>query len=202
MSFIAVIFDLGGVLVRTQEHKPRQRLASRLGMSNSALNDLIFESDSAQMATRGLITTKDHWESIRASLGLSGDEFYLVKKDFWSGDVLDLFLVDYIRSLRPQYKTALLSNAWDNLRQVLQDHLRIQDAFDEIVISAEVGVAKPDSRIYQITLERLGVDPPEAIFVDDFLENVEAARQLGIHAIHFQNPTQGMAEIDTALGRE
>jgi glucose-1-phosphatase len=201
MTITAVIFDLGGVLVRTEDRGPREGLASRLNMTYAELNDLVFDSESAQMATRGLMTTEEHWGSIRSTLGLSQSEFSIVPTDFWGGDVVDTDLVNYIRSLRPEFKTALLSNAWDDLRQALKNNLKILDAFDETVISAEVGVAKPDPRIFQITLERLGAAAQETIFVDDFVENVVAAQQLGFHVIHFRNPDQTRAEIDKALGR-
>jgi epoxide hydrolase-like predicted phosphatase len=67
--------------------------------------------------------------------------------------------------------------------------------FDETVFSAEVGMAKPDARIYQLILNRLGVEPQEAVFVDDFIENVEGARHLGLHAIHFKNSPQALAAL-------
>ena len=108
-------------------------------------------------------------------------------------------LIDYIRALRPRYKTALLSNAWDDLRGVLVDEWGIADAFDELVISAEVGLAKPDARVYLLTLERLGVAPAEAVFVDDFLHNVEGAQAVGIHAIHFQDSNQARTELEALL---
>jgi FMN phosphatase YigB (HAD superfamily) len=60
--------------------------------------------------------------------------------------------------LRPPI-TTLLSNAWDNLRGVLEQDWRILDAFDQVIISAEVGLAKPDAPIYQLAVERLGVEP-------------------------------------------
>jgi HAD superfamily hydrolase (TIGR01509 family) len=57
---------------------------------------------------------------------------------------------------------------------------------DDILISAEVGLAKPDPRIYRLAAERLGVRPDEAVFVDDFAANVEGARAVGMRAIHFR----------------
>jgi putative hydrolase of the HAD superfamily len=89
----------------------------------------------------------------------------------------------------------LLSNAWDNLRTNIESVLKIADAFDEMIISAEVGVAKPDPRIFHYAIERLGVPMGEAVFVDDFTENVEAARSEGLFAIHFQEPDQARREL-------
>jgi glucose-1-phosphatase len=201
MTISAVIFDLGGVLLRTDNREPRENLASRLSMTYAELDDLVFNSESARKAMRGEITSLEHWENIRLKLGLTPSEFAPVPKEFWAGDKLDTELVDYLRSLRPEYKTALLSNAWDDLRLVLQDHLQILDAFDETIISAEVGFTKPDPHIYQIALERLEVPPQEAVFVDDFVENVKAAHKLSLHTIQFKHPNQVIEEINAMLDK-
>jgi glucose-1-phosphatase len=199
MKVRAVIFDLGGVLVRTEDRRPRAELARRLGMTYDDLSRLVFESDSARLATIGKTTTREHWESVRLALGLSADEFPSVRSGFWGGDALDARLVGYIRSLRPRFKTGLLSNAWDNLRQVITHTWKIADAFDDIVISAETGMAKPDPRIYELAVQRLGLPAGETIFVDDFLHNIEAAQQVGLHGILFSNPHQVRQELDRLL---
>jgi 2-haloacid dehalogenase len=67
--------------------------------------------------------------------------------------------------------------------------------FDDIVISGEVGVIKPDPRIFRILLERHGVEPAQAVFVDDVEKNAAAASALGIHGIHFRSPQQLRREL-------
>ena len=74
------------------------------------------------------------------------------------------------------------------------DHL-----VDEIIISAEEGIAKPDERIYQIALDKMGVEPEEAVFLDDLSANVEAARQLGMKAVQFLDTSQALSEIRALL---
>jgi epoxide hydrolase-like predicted phosphatase len=199
MAIRAVIFDLGGVLLRSEDPTPRRLLAERLGLPLEQIYYHVFDSLSAQQATVGKISVSSHWETVRQSLGLSTEEFPSAVEAFWAGDRLDMALVDAIRALRPRYKTALLSNAWDNLRPALENEWNIADAFDELFISAELGVAKPDACIYELALRCLQVSPPEAVFVDDFLDNVTAARQLGIHAIHFRNTTQALGELHSLL---
>jgi epoxide hydrolase-like predicted phosphatase len=61
----------------------------------------------------------------------------------------------------------------------------LAQCFDAVIVSCEVGCAKPDPRIYQICLTQLGVTPSSAVFVDDRLENLAAAEQLGIRTLHF-----------------
>jgi len=136
---------------------------------------------------------------VQETLGLSDDEFPQVQLEFWGGDTMDEDLVNYLRDLRPRYKTALLSNAWDDLRQNIEDFWKITDAFDEIVISAEVGLVKPDPGIYQRAISDLGINPDEAVFVDDFLHNIEAARIEGLQVIHFKGPDQALKDLQRML---
>jgi putative hydrolase of the HAD superfamily len=101
--------------------------------------------------------------------------------------------------LRANYRTGLISNAWREIRQDIENEWRIADAFDDLIISAEVGLAKPDPRIYQLALKGLGVEAGQAIFVDDFLENLEAAFALGMHPVHFRNRTQAQQQVESLL---
>jgi len=121
------------------------------------------------------------------------------RADFWAGDALDKDLVNMIRSLRPTYQTAIISNATDGLRVSLAEQHSIADAFDLIVVSAEERVMKPDPAIYRRALSLLGRRPEEALFVDDFAANVAAAQQLGMAAIQFR-PGLGLLEEMRQLG--
>ena len=199
MTIRAVIFDLGGVLVRTENREPRSQLAERLGLTYDELSALIFDSHSAVQAMKGEITAEEHWGAVQDSLGLSDDDFKQVPLEFWAGDILDEKIVNFLRALRPRYKTALLSNAWDDLRLMLEEIWEIDDAFDQLVISAEVGLVKPGQLIYQKVIENLNVEPSEAVFVDDFLHNVEGAQSAGLHAVHFRSPDQALADVQKLL---
>ena len=68
----------------------------------------------------------------------------------------------------------------------LRDSHGIYDLFDEVVVSADVGIAKPEPRIYAIAAQRLGLPAADCVFVDDLEPNVDAARAAGMHAIHFR----------------
>jgi putative hydrolase of the HAD superfamily len=136
---------------------------------------------------------------VQNSLGISEEEINQVRSDFWAGDILDEDLVDFLRDLRPKYKTVLLSNAWDDLRQMIEDVWQIDDAFDQLIISAEIGLVKPDLVIYQWMLAELGLEPSQAVFVDDFQHNVQGAQAAGLHAIHFRTPDQALGELQILL---
>ncbi len=195
----AVVWDLGGVLARTVDRSPRTELARRLGMTYTGLDAAVFNSPSALLASLGTISTEQHWAQVCAQLNWPLESLKEFQSLFWGGDRLDYELVDYIRRLKPAYKTGLLSNNWSNLRHLIENRWQIGDAFDELVISAELGLMKPDPVIYQVALDRLGVLPQQAVFVDDFIKNIQAARQLGWQAVHFRSPAQALAELDGLL---
>ena len=195
----AVIFDLGGVILRTVDQGPRQALAARLGVSPYDLYHQVFSSDSARLATLGKISTADHWEAIRRYFHLAAEELPGAVQQFWDGDRLDRSLLASIRSLHGRYRTGLLSNAFDNLRSLMESEWKIANAFDEIIISAEVGLMKPDHRIYLLALERLEAAPDEAVFVDDVGENVDGARWVGLRGIQFRTRQQALRELKLVL---
>jgi epoxide hydrolase-like predicted phosphatase len=93
----------------------------------------------------------------------------------------------------------LLSNAPARLETMLHNEWHIADCFDVIVISALVGMMKPDPAIYRLTLNQLQVAPQEAVFIDDMRENVEAAAALGIHAIQFTTRDGTLKELEALL---
>ncbi len=199
MDIQAVIFDMGGVIIRSFDEIPRIRLAKRLGWTYEQLINLIFDSPTARQATLGEITEEEHWETLRKQLEYSTENMQNFRKEFWSGDGADRELLDFIGGLRPKYRTGLLSNAWSGARRALTDQYHALDVFDVSVFSAEVGMAKPDPRFYQWMLNHLAVQPGEAIFVDDFPANVEAAVGLGIHGIQFTSSKQAQRDVIALL---
>ena len=191
----AIIFDIGGVLVRTENHDQRRALEARLGLADRESEAIVFGSDMGTKAQRGDITDEELWAWVGQRLNLDEDNLAAFRNSFWAGDVLDTALVEFIRTLRPRYQTAVISNATDGLQDALAHKFRITDAFDLIVGSATEKVMKPDPEIYMRTLARLGRTPEEAVFVDDFAHNIEAARALGLHTIHFRPDTDVPVEL-------
>jgi epoxide hydrolase-like predicted phosphatase len=198
MTIRAVYFDLGGVIVRTEYQAPRQHLAERLGMEYEALSKLVFESETSRQASIGQLSEEEHWAAVMRRLHLPESETQAIRDEFFAGDITDLHLLDFMRGLRRKCKVGLISNAWSGLRPWIVSK-KFEDAFDAMIISAEIGVMKPDARIYQIALEKLGVKPSESVFLDDFPKNVEGAIAVGMQAIHFTQPEQELKELKQLL---
>jgi putative hydrolase of the HAD superfamily len=187
------------VLVRMVDDRPRLKLAKQLGVSLAHLDNLVFFSESAKKASRGEIPVRMHWEAVRMALGIPPQDMPGFLQQYWSADDVNWELLEYIRQLHPAYKVGLLSNAWDDLRQTMHTRWDIDDLFDEMIISAEVGMVKPDPRIFRLAAERLRVAPREAVFIDDMPDNVEAARHEGLQGIQFISTSQTLSELTTLL---
>jgi epoxide hydrolase-like predicted phosphatase len=199
MNYRAVIFDFGGVLVRMVDEHPRLELARQLGIELQQLDSLIFFSESARKASLGEISVETHWEAVRKSLAISPEAMSGSLDLYWSADDVNWELLEVIRKLRPKYKVGMLSNAWDNLRNTLHSRWNIDGLFDELVISAEVKMMKPDPRIFHMAVDRLGVQPIETIFIDDIEENVLAARKEGLSIILHQDTQKTISDLHKYL---
>jgi epoxide hydrolase-like predicted phosphatase len=200
MTIKAVFFDLGGVIVRTEFQVPRQHLAERLGKEYEDLVRLVFESETSRQASVGAISEDDHWAAVIRKLGLPASQIPVVRDEFFAGDITDRALLNSMRGLRKTLKVGLISNAWSGLRPWIVSQ-KFDDAFDSMTISAEARIMKPDARIYHLALESLGVRPEEAVFLDDFIENVHGAQAVGMAAIHFVQPEQALKELNQLLNK-
>ncbi|HEY90109.1 MAG TPA: HAD family phosphatase [Thermoflexia bacterium] len=196
----AILFDFGGVLWRDVDRQARARWARELGMESMALEERIFESPALARAMLGEISSAEMWREIGVILGLDETQSRQLGENFFRGGQLNEKLLDFARQLRRHYQVGILSNAWDDARVDFTERLGLGEIFELLVISAEEGVAKPDPRIYQVAVERLGLRPPEVVFLDDRLENVAAARQFGMRAVHYQDNRQAVTEVQMYLG--
>ena len=198
MSIRAVFFDLGGVIVRTEYQAPRQQLAERLGMEYDDLSRIVFDSETGLQASTGAITSQQHWEAVMKRLKRPVEDIPSIREEFFAGDIVDREILNFLRSLRGTHKTGLISNAWSDLRDYLVRE-RMIDAFDHIIISAEVGVAKPEPGIFQMALKQAGVRSDEAVFVDDFYVNIEGCEKVGIKGIHFKDAQTALQQLKQLL---
>jgi epoxide hydrolase-like predicted phosphatase len=185
MTKRAVIFDFGGVFMKTVDYRPRHTWDDRLGLARGSVESIVHGSESWRAAQLGQISLTDYWADVARQFRLDANELERLKRDYFSGDQLDSELVAYARELRTRgHIVALLSNDSPALADKLTQ-LGIADLFDPLIISANIGVMKPDARTYQIILDRIGRKADEAIFIDDMPANIQGAQQVGLHAIHY-----------------
>ena len=198
MAIRAVFFDFGGVIMRTEYQAPRQKLAERFNIDYDEMDRAVFGSDSARRASVGEITEEAHWAAVLKRFKQPASEMQAFRDHFFGGDVVDRKLVEYIRSLRGEFHTGLISNAWSGLREFITKE-KLIDLFDTVVISAEIGVIKPSAKIYEVALDQAKVDASEAVFVDDMPINIEACEKVGMKGILFNGPEKSLSRLNQLL---
>lgn len=194
-----LIFDWGGVLMRTMDDDGRRSWEARLGLPAGGANQVVFGSAAWRGAQLGRCTANQCWSVIGESLELTPVALAQFRRDFWAGDQLNQLLVERIREWKAAgYRVALLSNYAAELDNLLGEH-DLRELFYPTVISAHEGVMKPASRIFWRTLNRMHVSPADALLVDDAAENVAGAGNVGLHAIQFRTTRQAIKEIEDML---
>lgn len=196
MAIRAVVFDIGGVLEVTPDLGITQRWDARLGLPAGGLDERMHEAWVG--GSIGTITEHDVHQAVRERLGLDEPQLEAFMADLWREylGTANTELIEYVRQLRPRYRTGILSNSFVGAREREQAAYGFEDLVDEIVYSHESGMSKPDPRIYALVCERLDVRPEETVFVDDADRCVEGARRVGLYAIRFQDNAQAIGEVE------
>ena len=199
MAVRAVVFDIGGVLEFTPDLGVRERWEEKLGLQPGELDARtrgVWEAGSV-----GALSEREVTLRVGELLGLDETQVDAFMRDLWTEYLgsLNVELAEYCRGLRPRYQTAIISNSFVGARTREQERYHFDEITDLLVYSHEVGIAKPDPRIYQLACARLGVRPGETVFVDDNQLMVDGARAAGIQAILFEDNAQAIAEIEDRL---
>ena len=198
----AIIFDFGRVISAQKPPFLFQCYEEDLGLTPGTINRIMFSSPAWQDALLGQKTAKEFWYAIGPELGLnSGDEIDGFRRLYRADEAVNEKVLDLIRQFHGRYKLALLSNAPPGLTQWLADW-KILHLFDTVFCSGDEGVVKPDPTAFEITLERLGVEANEAVFIDDTTEHVEASRKIGLHGILFTTAEELEEELTRLLGKD
>ncbi|WP_306796112.1 HAD-IA family hydrolase [Nocardia sp. XZ_19_369] len=178
MNRPAILIDIGGVLVPDYLTAAAAEWSSRLGMSPSAFLAALFGGSDDQVLV-GRISEESWWNIVGDRLAVGPDLVDTIRCDLASREAWDADLVAGLRSLHGLAKTAIVSNAWPQLR-IRMANAGLLGIVDAIVLSCEVGYAKPDPRIYIAALQCVGAHPAEALFIDDTPGHVAIARSLGM----------------------
>ncbi|WP_147341537.1 HAD family hydrolase [Actinomadura logoneensis] len=185
-----IVFDLYGVIARTQTDAARARIEDLAGVSGDPFWSAYWACRPAYDAGRD---SADYWADVAARLGVRfADVPALIEADLDSWTDVDDRMVDLVADLAARGRTlGLLSNIITDLVPRFEaKHGDWLAHFTERVYSCEIGVAKPDPRAYEICAARLGVRPSDVVFFDDAERNVLAARGTGMTAEVFTGPDQ------------
>jgi putative hydrolase of the HAD superfamily len=201
MTIEAVVFDIGGVLEITPSLGVAGMWESRLGLNPGEINKRI--QDIWGGGAIGTISEYDVHQAIRERLGLDERQLEEFMGWIWREylGAANTELIEYVRRLRPRYRTGIVSNSFVGAREREQTAYGFVDLVDEIIYSHECGTSKPDPGIYALACERLRVEPVRMVFLDDYGPCVAGAREAGIHAVLYRDNAQAIKDIEALLAR-
>ena len=181
-----MVLDFGGVLWNMRWDVARE-LDRAHGLPRSSVFDTLYRSETWRAIERGR-GDPEAWreEAQRALEERAGRPLPRLHEEWRKAQVTIGPNVELARALRPDYKISILSNADVSLRRRLEHDIGIHHLFDDIVCSAEIGIAKPEPAVFHLACERLGLPPAECVFVDDHEPNVKAAQDVGMPAVLFR----------------
>ncbi len=184
MKIKAIIFDFFGVICSDEYW---QLFKSQLGIGK--FNTL------AEQVLKGEVTWRHFVKKVAAETERSPEEVI----ELYNSGRINLELAACIDELHQKYKTALLTNSHATFINPLLQRTDLVKLFDEVIISSEVGIIKPDPRIYEHTLKLLNVDAAEAIFIDDSPPRVDGAKAIGMRTILYENFEQMKIDLKKLL---
>ena len=189
----SVIFDWGGVLIDDPAPGLMQYCAKALKVSKE--DYIKAHSKFADDFQKGLIHEDTFWEKICSELNVPKPKIHsLWTEAFKAAYVPRADMFSMAASLKENgYRTAVLSNTEvPAMQYFLQQRY---DMFEVLVFSGVAGVKKPDRKIYELTLEKLGSLPEQSVFIDDNPEYINGAKEVGINTVLFQNIDQVKNEL-------
>ena len=193
-----IISDFGGVICTFDYRIFCERLARRIHRTTDEVYGAVSDDHLQSEFETGRLSGREYHQTVMSRLGadVPYDAFYRMYGDIFT-EVPGT--CDLLRRLHTWYPLYLLSDTNEIHFGYVQKTVATLSVFDEFIVSYEVGVMKPDPRIYQEALRRSGLPASACVFVDDRPGNVEGALRVGIHAVRFESPTQFASEL-TRLG--
>jgi 2-haloacid dehalogenase len=189
MQIQNIIFDFGGVLV---DWNPRHLFKNHFSndsemewfLENICTDEWNLQQDKGRSLAEATALLQAQFPEFHTQI----QRFYGEWETMLKGDIPGSVALLY--RLKEKYKMYGLTNWSDETIDIAYRRFSFFSVFDGIVVSGKEKVIKPDERIYHLLLDRYGIEAHNSVFIDDNIKNIKAAEAIGLHAIHFQNPTQ------------
>lgn len=194
----ALLVDVGNVLCSDGLPVVTATWSRRLGISAQSLLQAVY-ADSDEGVLVGRQSEDAWWQVVADRLSIGHNLLNGLRDEITSAGTWDDQLLDVLASLRGQVCVAIVSNAWPHLRVKLAEQ-HLDEVADTVVLSCELGYAKPDPRIYRLVLDRLKVAAGKALLIDDTPGHITAAITAGLHGHHHTSRTSTVAAIEAFLG--
>ncbi len=188
MEITWFLFDLGNTVIKLAYERVMENICKASSTTRDELLELFEAPNSYRDMERGTASFQDFYETMRERAGYRGSaqDFQAVWSDFFDGPIPGIETV--LEEVRKRYRVAFLSNSNEVHAEVIPRKFGgLFQKDDRFIFSYRFQCAKPDPELYRRALEVVGALPQQIVFIDDLLENVHAARSLGMHAIQFED---------------
>lgn len=189
----AVITDVGGVLVTTILSQMAEDLAEKYSLEKDFVKKAIHNRWTEYKL--GKIKADEFWQSFADQTGIKKGKEEL-KNISLSYNKIIPGTFDFFKSLKGKYKLAIISNNADEWVEDIKNLIPIEEVFDIIIFSNEVGLKKPEKEIFMLCIKKLGLKPEECVFIDDQENNIESASEIGFKTIKFEDAVQLEKELE------
>ena len=197
--FRAIFFDLGNVILPFDARTLVRALKPYSQLSEKEILERLWHPEAAASFETGKITPEQFFEVVRreCALEMGYEQFMLAFNEIFREDADVVGLLPKLKKKR--YPLGLISNTNITHMTYIKSRFSCLSHMDEMILSHEVGLRKPDPAIYWHALKKFGIKPQEALFIDDMPENVKSAHDIGITAIQFTS-AEKLAEHLSYLG--
>jgi len=193
----AVLFDLGGVLLRFEPERIVENFGRAVGMTPEEIRDIAIGHLKAEFET-GALSPAGFRDAISMALNCALDEAEFVP--LWS----DAFepnepILEFFREVKKTRRAYVVSNTDPyHMRWILDRWPEVAEC-DGMALSYELGLRKPDPAFFEAAIERFNLTPTQCVLIDDLPENVEAGREVGFHAVLYESAEHVLAQVKPLL---
>lgn len=191
----AVLFDFGGVLSHSGSFSAMRALDEQFHLEPGTVGRTMYRGEEWKRVSTGKITLDTYWERLAPRLDALGVHWDDLRRAVLAAHRPNEEVFALVRELQGRYRLAILSNATETLETTLAEKFECDGLFEAIFNSARLGLAKPDSTIYERAAELLGLPPAACVFIDDQAANAKAAEAVGMAGITFESAEQLRAEF-------
>ncbi len=193
------LFDLGNTLIKLAYERVLENICREASVKRDELIEILEEPGGYRDMERGAVTFLDFYELVVDKSGYRGSarDFYTIWSDFFDGPILGI--EGLLERIRARYRVGFLSNSNEvHAEEIPKKFAALFQKDDRFIFSHRFKVAKPDPEIFRRALEVLGAQAPQVVFVDDLIENVNAARSIGMQAFQFIDTITLTRELEAA----
>lgn len=188
----AIIFDMGGVVLKVREEEIRKRFCELLGVEERAFKELFDKHLNELMI--GKMPVSEFSRLVEKQFGVREVE------EKWEQSYRGVLFIreevmEIAKGLKKRYVVGVISNVLDMIVRMNRED-GLYKPFEPVILSCEVGLRKPGKGIFELALKKLGLKAEECVFMDDREENLEEPKEMGFHVIHFKDARQLEKELE------